>query len=236
MLKYKRILLKLSGEALEGNQNYGIDPDRVEQYVKEIKTATDEGAQIAIVIGGGNIFRGLQGVSQGMDRVHGDYMGMVATVINSMALQAEVEKYGLKTTLLSGINVDPLTKPMSKRNALEAFENGHVVIIAGGTGNPFFTTDSASALRAVEIEADAIFKGTRVDGIYSEDPEINPQAEKFHNITFAEAYQKDLKVMDRTAFTLCWENNLPVIVFDMNEIGNLRQEINGQQTGSVVKD
>ena len=236
MLKYNRILLKLSGEALEGNQSYGIDPERVKQYVKDIKNANDEGAEIAIVIGGGNIFRGLHGVSQGMDRVQGDYMGMLATVINSMALQAEIEKHGIKTMLLSGMNVDPVTKPMSRRNALEAFEQGHVIIIAGGTGNPFFTTDSASALRAVEIEAAAIFKGTRVDGIYDEDPEVNPDAKKFHNITFEEAYQKNLKVMDRTAFTLCWDNNLPIIVFDMNEKGNLLQEIRGDQTGTVVKD
>ncbi len=234
MLKYKRILLKLSGEALMGDQSYGIDPRRLEQYVEEVKTAHDEGAQIAIVIGGGNIYRGLQGVSQGMDRVQGDYMGMLATVINSMALQSTFKKFELKTALLSGMAVNPVTTPMSRRNALEEFEKGNVVIIAGGTGNPFFTTDTASALRAVEIEADAIFKGTRVDGIYTDDPEKNPRAEKFDTISFEEAYTKNLKVMDRTAFTLCWENNLPIVVFDMNEKGNLLKEIKGEGTGTVV--
>ncbi len=235
MLKYKRILLKLSGEALMGDQSYGIDTQRLQQYVEEVKTAHEAGAQIAIVIGGGNIYRGLQGVSQGMDRVQGDYMGMLATVINSMALQSTFEKHGLKAALLSGMAVNPVSKPMSRRNAMEEFENGKIVIIAGGTGNPFFTTDTASALRAVEIEADAIFKGTRVDGIYTDDPEKNPDAEKYESISFEEAYSKNLKVMDRTAFTLCWENELPIVVFDMNKTGNLLKEIKGDSTGTVVQ-
>lgn len=236
MLKYKRILLKLSGEALMGPQSYGIDPQRLDDYIKEVKMASEAGSEIAIVIGGGNIYRGLQGVSQGMDRVQGDYMGMLATVINSMALQSVFETHGIKTRLLSGMNVNPVTLPMSRRNALEAFSEDRVVIIAGGTGNPFFTTDTAAALRAVEIEADAIFKGTRVDGIYSEDPEKNPQAKKYEKISFEEAYHKSLKIMDRTAFTLCWENNLPIVVFDMNTKGNLLKEIKGQLTGTVVNE
>jgi uridylate kinase len=218
-----------------GAQSYGIDPERLHQYVEEIKQACQAGAEIAIVIGGGNIYRGLQGASQGMDRVQGDYMGMLATVINSMALQSTFEKQGVKTTLLSGMTVEPVTKPMSRRNADEAFEKGHVVIVAGGTGNPFFTTDTASALRAVEIQADAIFKGTRVDGIYTDDPEKNPQAKKFEKISFEHAYAKKLKVMDRTAFTLCWDNELPIVVFDMNKAGNLLKEIKGELTGTVVQ-
>lgn len=235
MLKYKRILLKLSGEALMGAQSYGIDPERLQQYVDEVKQACLAGAEIAIVIGGGNIYRGLQGASQGMDRVQGDYMGMLATVINSMALQSTFEKQGVKTTLLSGMTVEPVTRPMSRRNADEAFDKGQVVIVAGGTGNPFFTTDTASALRAVEIQADAIFKGTRVDGIYTDDPEKNPKAQKFEKISFEDAYRKNLKVMDRTAFTLCWENELPIVVFDMNKAGNLLKEIKGELTGTVVQ-
>lgn len=218
-----------------GDQSYGIDPQRLIQYVEEVEMAVKQGAQIGIVIGGGNIYRGLQGVSQGMDRVQGDYMGMLATVINSMALQSTFESHGVKTTLLSGMDVNPISEPMSRRNALEAFDKGHVVIIAGGTGNPFFTTDTASALRAVEIQADAIFKGTRVDGIYSDDPEKNPEAKKYQNLTFEQAYQKNLKVMDRTAFTLCWDNLLPIVVFDMNKKGNLLREIKGEQTGTVVQ-
>lgn len=235
MLKYQRLLLKLSGEALMGEQSYGIDPQRLKQYVDEVEMAVQQGAQIGIVIGGGNIYRGLQGVSQGMDRVQGDYMGMLATVINSMALQSTFENHGVKTTLLSGMDVNPVSVPMSRRNAQEAFDKGHVVIIAGGTGNPFFTTDTASALRAVEIQADAIFKGTRVDGIYSDDPEKNPEAKKYQNLTFEEAYHKNLKVMDRTAFTLCWDNLMPIVVFNMNKKGNLLREIKGEQTGTVVE-
>ena len=207
----------------------------MDEYIKEVKTAFEAGTEIAIVIGGGNIYRGLQGVSQGMDRVQGDYMGMLATVINSMALQSVFETHGLKTRLLSGMDVDPVTLPMSRRNALEAFSEKRVVIIAGGTGNPFFTTDTAAALRAVEIEADAIFKGTRVDGIYSDDPEKNAEAKKYDHISFQDAYAKNLKVMDRTAFTLCWENKLPIVVFDMNKAGNLLKEIKGELTGTVVK-
>lgn len=236
MLTYQRILLKLSGESLMTEQSYGVDPQRLGQYVQEVKAAHEAGAQIAIVTGGGNIYRGLQGVSQGMDRVQGDYMGMLATVINSMALQSIFENNGVETRLLSGMDVDPVTSPMSRKNALEAFNEKRVVIIAGGTGNPFFTTDTAAALRAVEIEADAIFKGTRVDGIYTDDPEKNSKARKFEKISFEEAYQKNLKVMDKTAFTLCWENNLPVVVFDMDSKGNLLKEIEGKLTGTLVDD
>ncbi len=233
-MKYQRILLKLSGEALMGQQQFGIDQDRLSQYVKEVREAVMQGVEVALVIGGGNIYRGMEGVAGGMDRVQGDYMGMMATVINAMALQATLESVAVKVTLLSGLMVDPVTRPMSRRNALDAFEKGHVVIIAGGTGNPYFTTDTASALRAVEIKADAIFKGTRVDGIYNDDPEKNPDAVKYSTITFEEAYKQNLKVMDRTAFTLCWENRLPIVVFDMNTPGNLLKEIQGKRTGTVV--
>ncbi|MFA8300404.1 MAG: UMP kinase [Hyphomicrobiales bacterium] len=233
-MKYKRILLKLSGEALMGEQQYGIDPKRLNEYANEVKSAVDQNAQVAIVIGGGNIFRGLQGAAQGMDRVQGDYMGMLATVINSMSIQAELEKVGIKTVLLSGLNIDPCAESFSRRKALEAMEEGKVVIIGGGTGNPFFTTDTASALRAVEIKADVILKGTRVDGIYTDDPEKNPNATKYEKITFDEVYEKKLKVMDLTAFTLCQENNLPILVFDMNKKGNLCKVINGENIGTVV--
>ncbi|MFO8054212.1 MAG: UMP kinase [Bacteroidales bacterium] len=235
MLKYKRILLKLSGEALMGSQHYGIEQERLSLYAKEIGLAHTEGAEIAVVIGGGNIYRGLEGVSRGMDRVQGDYMGMLATVINAMALQSALEDHGLKTTLLSGMDVHPVSTAMSRRNALQAFEKGHVIIIAGGTGNPYFTTDTASALRAVETEAEALLKGTRVDGIYDDDPEKNPDAKKYTTLSFEEVYQRNLKVMDRTAFTLCWENKLPILVFNMNKAGNLLREIRGEQTGTVVK-
>lgn len=233
-MQYKRILLKLSGEALMGNKQYGIDPVQLEDYAREIKSAVDKNVQIAIVIGGGNIFRGLQGASEGMDRIQGDYMGMLATVINSMALQSAIEKKGVKTKLFSGIAVDPVAELMSGRKAIQQLEEGKVVIISGGTGNPFFTTDTASALRAVEINADVILKGTRVDGVYSADPEKDKNAIKYDKLTFDEAYNKNLKIMDLTAFTLCKENNIPILVFDMNVKGNLIKVLDGKNIGTIV--
>lgn len=233
-MKYNRVLLKLSGEALEGSQNYGIDPQRLNAYALEVKAAYDAGAQLAIVIGGGNIFRGLQGASQGMDRVQGDYMGMLATVINSMAIQSALQALGVKVALLSGVYIDKIADSMSGPRAIELLQSGHVVVIAGGTGNPFFTTDTAAALRAVEIKADAILKGTRVDGIYTADPEKDPTAGRFDQITFTEAYAKQLKVMDLTAFTLCMENDMPIVVFDMNKGGNLRDVLLGLPVGTLV--
>lgn len=235
-MKYNRILLKLSGEALMGDQQYGIDPERLNQYAKEVQTVVDKGVQVAIVIGGGNIFRGLQGAAQGMDRVQGDYMGMLATVINSMSIQAQLEKLGLKTKLLSGLNIDPCAESFSRRKAIESLEEGRVVIIGGGTGNPYFTTDTASALRAIEIKADVILKGTRVDGIYTADPEKDPDAVKYNHISYDEVYQKKLKVMDLTSFTLCQENNLPILVFDMNTAGNLLKVVQGEEIGTIVSD
>jgi uridylate kinase len=233
-MKYKRILLKLSGEALMGEQQYGIDPTVLTAYCKEIKQVTAEKVQVAIVIGGGNIFRGMQGAAQGFDRVQGDYMGMMATVINSMALQSELEKQGVKVKLLSGLRVEPITELMSGKKAVDYLSDGNVVIIAGGTGNPFFTTDSASALRAVEIHANVLLKGTRVDGVYTADPEKDPTAVKFETISFDEAYAKNLRVMDMTAFTLCKENHMPILVFDMNTKGNLLKAVSGESIGTVV--
>lgn len=235
-MKYKRILLKLSGEALMGDQNYGIDPERLTMYASEVKSVIDLGVQVAIVIGGGNIFRGLQGAAKGMDRVQGDYMGMLATVINSMAIQAEMEKQGIPTRLLSGIAIDPIAESMSRRRAVEYLTEGKVVVIAAGTGNPFFTTDTASALRAVEIQADVIMKGTRVDGIYTADPEKVKDAVKYETITYNEAYEKNLSIMDLTAFTLCRENKLPILVFNMNKPGNLLRVVQGENIGTVVTD
>lgn len=234
-MKYKRILLKLSGEALMGDQQYGIDPVRLTEYTKEIKSASEKGIQIAIVIGGGNIFRGLQGAAKGFDRVQGDYMGMLATVINSMALQGELEKQGVKTQILSGITIDPIASPMSRRTAIEYLEAGSVVIIAGGTGNPYFTTDTAAVLRAVEIKADVVLKGTRVDGVYTSDPEKDPDAVKYETISFTEVYEKNLNIMDMTAITMCRENNLPIIVFNMNISGNLLRLMEGHNLGTIVK-
>jgi len=216
-MKYNRILLKLSGEALMGERQYGIDPKRLAEYADEIKEIVEMGIEIAIVIGGGNIFRGMQGAAQGFDRVQGDYMGMLATVINSMALQAELEKQGMKAKLLSGLNIDPIAESTSGRKATQYLKEGFVVIIGGGTGNPFFTTDTASALRGVEIGADVLLKGTRVDGVYTADPEKAPTATKYETLSFDEAYTKNLKIMDMTAFTLCKENNLPILVFDMSK-------------------
>ena len=232
-MKYTRVLLKLSGEALMGEQQYGIDPQRLNDYAEEIAEASKQ-AQIAIVIGGGNIFRGLQGASKGMDRIQGDYMGMLATVINSMALQSTLQSKGVKTALLSGVFIDRIADSMSSAKAIKLLEEGNVVIIGGGSGNPFFTTDTASALRAVEVRADIILKGTRVDGIYTADPEKDPTATKFDHITYDEAYSKNLKVMDLTAFTLCKENNMPMYVFDMNTKGNLLKVLNGEEIGTLV--
>jgi len=234
-MKYKRILLKLSGEALMGSQQFGIDPVRLGEYAEDVKAVAEKGVQIAIVIGGGNIFRGLQGASKGMDRVQGDYMGMLATVINSMALQGALEGFGVKTKLLGGLAIDPIVEETSGKRVIEYLNEGRVVLISGGTGNPFFTTDSASALRAVEMKADIIMKGTRVDGIYTADPEKDPTATKFETLSFDEAYEKKLKIMDLTAFTLCRENKLPILVFDMNTRGNLMKEVMGKGNGTVVK-
>ncbi|KWW29662.1 MAG: uridylate kinase [bacterium P3] len=233
-MKYRRILLKLSGESLMGQQHYGIAPEMLEQYAHDVKEVVEQHVEVAIVIGGGNIFRGLGGAAQGMDRVQGDYMGMLATLINSMALQAALEKEGLRTELLSGLTIEPICKAMSRRRAIEAMQEGRVVIIGGGSGNPFFTTDTASALRAVEIRADAILKGTRVDGVYTADPEKNPDAVKYPRLTFQEALTKKLKIMDLTAFALCEENNLPIYVFDMNRRGNLLRVVQGEAIGTEV--
>lgn len=233
-MKYNRVLLKLSGESLMGDQSYGISPAMLERYANDIKQVVDKGVEVAIVIGGGNIFRGLSGASKGMDRVQGDYMGMLATLINSMALQAELEKQGLKTELLGGLAIEPICKEMSRRRAIEAMQEGRVVVIGGGTGNPFFTTDTASTLRAIEIKADVILKGTRVDGVYTADPEKDPTATKYPTLTFQEALGKKLKIMDLTAFALCEENNLPIYVFDMNKPGNLLKVVSGEPIGTEV--
>ncbi len=235
-MKYKRILLKLSGEALMGSQQYGIDPKRLLDYTNEIKSILEKKVQVGIVIGGGNIYRGLQGAGEGMDRVQGDYMGMLATTINSLALQGALEKSGVKTKILSGLPIEPIAEAMSHRTANDYLEEGKVLIISGGTGNPYFTTDSASALRSIEIQADVLLKGTRVDGVYSADPEKYPNAKKYDTITFDEAYNKGLKIMDLTAFTLCKENNMPILVFDMNIKGNLLKIISGEKIGTIVKN
>ena len=233
-MKYKRVLLKLSGESLMGDKQYGIDPVMLTKYANEIKSIVDENVEVAVVLGGGNIFRGLKGSTTGIDRVQGDYMGMLATVINSMALQAELQNRNVKSTLLSGITIDPICSAMSRLKAMELLNQGQVIIISGGTGNPFFTTDTSAALRGVEINADVLLKGTRVDGIYSSDPEKNPDAIRYEKITFNEVYEKGLNVMDLTAFTLCKENNLPIIVFDINKDGNLRKIILGEEIGTIV--
>ena len=234
-MKYKRVLLKLSGEALMGKQQYGIDPGRLADYANEIAEVVKNGLEVAIVIGGGNIFRGLTGTADGMDRVQGDYMGMMATLINSMALQAALEKAGVSTALLSSFQIGPVSELMSRRRAIEYLEQGRVVIIGGGTGNPFFTTDSASALRGVEIEADVYLKGTRVDGVYTADPEKDPEAIKYDSLNFDEAYEKNLKIMDLTAFTMCKENKLPILVFDMNQKGNLMKVVSGEKIGTLIE-
>ncbi|ADX68717.1 MULTISPECIES: UMP kinase [Weeksella] len=233
-MKYKRILLKLSGEALMGDLQYGIDPAILQQYAEQIKEVVDLGCEVAIVIGGGNIFRGVQGVASGMDRVQGDYMGMLATVINSMALQGALEDIDLKTRLQTAIRMEQIAEPFIKRRATRHLEKGRVVIFGAGTGNPYFTTDTAAVLRAIEINADVILKGTRVDGIYTADPEKDKNAEKFDTITYEEVYNKGLKIMDMTAFTLSDENNLPIIVFDMNTNGNLKNLVLGEKVGTLV--
>ena len=235
-MQYKRILLKLSGESLMGNKQFGIDADMVMLYANEIKQATDSGVQVAVVIGGGNIFRGIQATANGIDRVQGDYMGMLATVINSMALQSGLEKIGVSTRLLSAIEMKEIAEPFIKRRAVRHLEKGRVVIFGAGTGNPYFTTDTAAALRATEIEADVILKGTRVDGIYDSDPEKNPKAKKFDKLSFGDALKKKLSIMDLTAFTLCQENHLPIIVFDVNKKGNLKKVLDGKKIGTVVTD
>lgn len=219
-----------------GKQEYGISPEMLTQYASEIKQAKELGAEIAIVIGGGNIFRGLQGAAKGMDRVQGDYMGMMATIINSMALQAELEQQGLKTELLSGLAIEPICKETSRRRMISALEEGKIVIIAGGTGNPYFTTDTASTLRAIEMKADVILKGTRVDGVYTSDPEKDPTATKYSSLTYDEALSKKLKIMDLTAFALCQENKMPIYVFDMNTKGNLQKVVKGEHIGTIVEN
>lgn len=233
-MHYKRILLKLSGEALMGNLQYGIDPERLKEYAQDIKAIIATGVQVAIVIGGGNIFRGVAGASKGMDRVQGDHMGMLATVINGLALQGALEDQGIPTRLQSAIKINEVAEPFIKRKAVRHLEKGRVVIFGGGTGNPYFTTDSAAVLRAIEINADVILKGTRVDGIYSSDPEKNSDAVKFEFISFEDVLKKGLKVMDTTAFTLSQENELPIIVFDMNTRGNLMKVISGEKIGTKV--
>jgi uridylate kinase len=234
-LKYKRVLLKLSGESLMGKKQFGIDHDHLGQYAQEIKEIVDSGVELAIVIGGGNIFRGIQASEGGMDRVQGDYMGMLATMINSMALQSALENAGIKTRLLSAIKMDEIAEPFIRRRAVRHIEKGRVVIFGAGTGNPYFTTDSAASLRAIEVEADVILKGTRVDGIYTADPEKDSSATKFDTISFSEVYDRGLKVMDMTAFTLCNENKLPIIVFNMDEGGNLARIVAGQTVGTLVE-
>jgi uridylate kinase len=233
-MKYKRILLKLSGEALMGSQEFGIDNARLKQYAEEIENIVGLGVEIAIVIGGGNIFRGVQAEEGGMERTQGDYMGMLATMINSMALQSSLEALGINTRLMSAIKMEQIAEPFIRRRAVRHLEKGRVVIFGAGTGNPYFTTDTAASLRAIEIEADVILKGTRVDGVYSEDPEKNPNAEKYKTITFQEVFEKGLSIMDMTAITLCNENDLPIIVFDMNKKGNLKALLEGNEVGSVV--
>lgn len=233
-MKYNRILLKLSGESLMGNKQFGIDHDRLSTYAAEIKEATVLGVQVAIVIGGGNIFRGVQAEQGGMDRVQGDYMGMLATMINSMALQSALEQIGVQTRLMSAIKMEEIAEPYIRRRAVRHLEKGIVVIFGAGTGNPYFTTDTAASLRAIEVEADVILKGTRVDGIYTADPFKDPTAIKYDTVTFSEAYERGLKVMDLTAFTLCQENELPIIVFDMDSGGNLARVLKGEQIGTLV--
>lgn len=235
-MKYKRVLLKLSGEALMGEKDFGIDHNRLKQYAEDINAVVKSGVQVAIVIGGGNIFRGVGNDAEDViDRVQGDYMGMLATVINSMALQSALEKIGVSTRLQSAIKMEQICEPYIKRRAVRHLEKGRVVIFGAGTGNPYFTTDTAASLRAIEIEANVILKGTRVDGIYTSDPEKNKDAVKYHTITFDEVYEKGLKVMDLTAFTLCNENKVPIIVFDMNKGGNFLKVLEGESVGTLVE-
>lgn len=232
--KYNRILLKLSGESLMGDRNYGLDPRMLDQYAADIKAITDIGVQVAVVIGGGNIYRGMNEQETGIERAQGDYMGMLATVINGMALQAALEKTGVKTRLQSAIKMEQIAEPYIRRRAIRHLEKGRVVIFGAGTGNPYFTTDTAGSLRAIEINADVILKGTRVDGIYTADPEKDITATRFEKLSFNEVISQGLKVMDMTAFTLCQENNLPIIVFDMNAVGNLLNVVTGKHVGTLV--
>lgn len=234
-MKYKRVLLKLSGEALMGDSDYGIDSKRLNQYAQEVKTIVDMGVEVAVVIGGGNIFRGISAEKSGIDRVQGDYMGMLATVINGLALQAGFEANGLDTRLQTAIKMEQIAEPYIKRKSTRHLEKGRVVIFGSGTGNPYFTTDTAATLRAIEIDADVILKGTRVDGIYTADPEKDSTATKYDKVSFDEVYDKGLNVMDMTAFTLCKENQLPIIVFDMNKPGNLAELIQGKTVGTLVE-
>lgn len=233
-MKYKRILLKLSGESLAGSLQYGIEVERLEDYAKEISSVYKLGTQVAIVLGGGNIFRGFQNNTSGIDRVQGDYMGMLATVINSLGLQAVLKNMNIPSVVMGGIAIDPLCEKISRERAIRELESGRVLIISGGTGSPFFTTDSAAALRAVEIKADAILKGTRVDGVYSADPEKDPNAVKYDKVSFSEALEKQLRIMDQTAFTLCRENNLPIIVFNVNQKDNVKRIVEGEQVGTLI--
>jgi len=232
---YKRILLKLSGEALMAGRSHGIDPDRLESYISEIIEVNRAGTQVGIVIGGGNIFRGISGLDDGFDRVKGDYMGMLATVINGLALQSAFGSMGQKARLFTAIRMEPVAEYYYKPSVIQALENNEIVIFSGGTGNPYFTTDTASSLRAVEMEADVMLKGTRVDGVFTADPEKDPEAEKYDELTFDEALQKELRILDLTAFTMCKENELPIIVFNMNEKGNLKKLVSGEKIGTLVK-
>jgi uridylate kinase len=234
--KYKRVLLKLSGEALMGDKSFGFDNQVIAQYARDIKGVVELGVQVAIVIGGGNIYRGMNEAETGIERAHGDYMGMLATVINGMAMQAGLEKIGVYTRLQSAIKMEQIAEPYIRRRAIRHVEKGRVVIFGAGTGNPYFTTDTAGSLRAIQINAEVILKGTRVDGIYTADPEKVPDAKKFETITFQECISKNLRVMDMTAFTLCMENQLPIIVFDMNKPGNLLRVVRGEKVGTLVKD
>ncbi|MEI6950758.1 UMP kinase [Paraflavisolibacter sp. H34] len=232
--KYKRILLKLSGESLMGNKSFGMDSEVIAQYARDIQSIADLGVQVAVVIGGGNIYRGMNEAETGIERAHGDYMGMLATVINGMALQAGLEKIGVYTRLMSAIKMEQIAEPYIRRRAIRHLEKGRVVIFGAGTGNPYFTTDTAGSLRAIEIKADVIMKGTRVDGIYTADPEKDPTATKYDTITFSQCISNNLQVMDMTAFTLCMENTLPIIVFDMNRPYNLRKVVTGEHVGTLV--
>lgn len=235
MAAYKRILLKLSGEALMAGKSHGIDSQRLSDYVEEIIEVSRAGTQVGIVIGGGNIFRGTSGVEDGFDRVKGDYMGMLATVINGLALQSAFQSRGVIARLFTAIRMEPVAEYYYKPRVIEALENQQIVIFAGGTGNPYFTTDTAATLRAVEMEADVVLKGTRVDGVYTSDPEKDPEAVKYEELSFAEAIEKELRILDQTAFTMCKENNLPIIVFNMNEKGNLKNLLSGKKVGTLVK-
>lgn len=236
MAQFKRILLKLSGESLMGEKQYGIDENRLHDYATQIKEASEMGVEIGIVIGGGNIFRGLSGASKGFDRVKGDQMGMLATVINSLALSSALESIGAKVKVLTAIRMEPIGEFYSKQKAIECLQNGAIAIFSAGTGNPYFTTDTGSSLRAIEIEADVMLKGTRVDGIYTADPEKDKTATKFDEITYDEIYNRNLKVMDLTATTMCKENNMPIYVFDMDKVGNLKKVLNGEKIGTLVKN